>query len=101
MLERARYADRAPVDDARLVVSELTTNAVVHAGSPFSVAVRHEGSAIRIAVHDSNPTLPVLRDGGPAAPSGRGLHLVRALTSAWGVDRSPDGKTVWAELPLR
>jgi anti-sigma regulatory factor (Ser/Thr protein kinase) len=94
------YDDRAPTDDAQLVVSELATNAVMHAGSPFSVSVRYDGSAIRIAVHDWNPMLPVLRNGGPAAPSGRGLHLVRMLARDWGVERSPDGKTVWAELAL-
>jgi hypothetical protein len=53
-----RYDDRAPRDDAQLVVSEPATNAVVHAGSPFSVSVRYDGSAVRIAVHDWNPTLP-------------------------------------------
>jgi anti-sigma regulatory factor (Ser/Thr protein kinase) len=95
------YDNRAPTEDARLVVSELATNAVVHAGSPFTVAVRYDGETIRIDVHDWNPALPVLRDGGPFSRSGRGLHLVGALTSAWGVERSPDGKTVWAELPLR
>jgi hypothetical protein len=95
------YDDRAPVDDAQLVVSELATDSVVHAGSPFSVSVRYDGAAIRISVHDWNPTLPVLRHGGPAARSGRGLHLVGALARAWGVEPSADGKTVWAELPLR
>jgi hypothetical protein len=44
--------------------------------------------------------LPRLRHGGPAARSGRGLHLVGALARAWGVEPSADGKTVWAELPL-
>jgi MEDS: MEthanogen/methylotroph, DcmR Sensory domain/Histidine kinase-like ATPase domain len=95
------YDNRAPADDAQLVVSELTTNAVVHAGSPFSVSVRYDGSAVRIAVHDWNPTLPVLRDAGPTAISGRGLHLVNMLARDWGVEPSPDGKTVWADLPLR
>jgi anti-sigma regulatory factor (Ser/Thr protein kinase) len=95
------YDDRAPTDDAQLVVSELATNAVVHAGSPFSVSVRYDGSAIRIAVHDWNPTLPVMRNEGPTAISGRGLQLVNMLARDWGVETSPDGKTVWAELPLR
>jgi hypothetical protein len=95
------YDDRAPMDDAGLVVSELATNAVVHAGSPFSVSVRCDGSAIRISVHDWDATLPVLRDGGPTAISGRGLHLVSMLARDWGVEPSPEGKTVWAELPLR
>jgi len=101
LLECRPYDDRAPADDAQLVVSELATNAVIHAGSPFSVSVRYDGSAVRIAVHDWNPTLPVLRRGGPMAVSGRGLHLVNMLARDWGVEPTPDGKTVWAELPLR
>jgi histidine kinase-like protein len=94
------YDDRAPADDAQLVVSELATNAVVQAGSPFSVSVRYDGSAIRIAVHDWNPMLPLVRGGGRTAVSGRGLHLVSMLARDWGVETSPDGKTVWAELAL-
>ena len=101
VLQRPRFGNRASSDDAQLVVSELATNAVIHARSPFSVSVGYNGSAIRISVHDWNPRLPMLRHGGPAANSGRGLHLVGALARAWGVEPSADGKTVWAELPLR
>ncbi len=95
------YGDRVAADDALLVVSELATNAVVHAGTPFSVAVRCDGSTVRIAVHDRSSVQPVIRDGGPTAPSGRGLRLVAWVSRAWGVEFGPDGKTVWAELPLR
>jgi anti-sigma regulatory factor (Ser/Thr protein kinase) len=101
VLQRRRYGEPAHTEDAQLVVSELATNAVIHAGSPFSVAVHYVGSAIRISVHDRNPGLPMLRHGGPAARAGRGLHLVGALARAWGVEPSADGKTVWAEVPLR
>jgi anti-sigma regulatory factor (Ser/Thr protein kinase) len=90
-----------PTDDAQLIVTELATNAVIHACSPFSVSVRYDGSCIRISVHDWNPMLPVLRDAGPTARSGRGLHLVDLVAYDWGVEPSPDGKTIWAELPLR
>jgi anti-sigma regulatory factor (Ser/Thr protein kinase) len=101
VLTRRPYEDRVHLGDARLVVSELATNAVLHAGTPFSVSVRYTGSAVRIAVRDGSPTRPVLRNGGPASLSGRGLHLVQAIAEAWGVDSDPDGKAVWAELPLR
>jgi len=94
-------ADRVSGDDVQLVVSELATNAVIHAGTPFSVSVSSDGSAMRIAVSDSSAIRPVMRDGSPAGLSGRGLRLVAAVSSAWGIDPSPDGKTVWAELPLR
>jgi hypothetical protein len=95
------FVNRVSGDDVQLVVSELATNAVIHAGTPFSVSVSSDGSVMRIAVSDWSAIRPVLRDGSPAALSGRGLRLVAAVSSAWGVDPSPDGKTVWAELPLR
>lgn len=101
LLERRPYGHRAPVDDAQLVVSELATNSVVHAGTPFSVSVSCDGVAIRISVHDRSLTRPIVRDTGPTAPSGRGLRLVAAVARDWGVESAPDGKTVWAELPLR
>ena len=101
VLTRRPYEDRVHLGDARLVVSELASNAVLHAGTPFAVSVRYTGSAVRISVRDWSPTQPVLRNGGPASLSGRGLHLVQAIAEAWGVDAGSDGKAVWAELPLR
>jgi anti-sigma regulatory factor (Ser/Thr protein kinase) len=100
VLARRPYEGRAQTDDIRLVVSELATNAVIHAGTAFSVSVRCTGSAVRISVRDSSPAQPVVRNGGPASMSGRGLHLVKAVSDAWGVDADPDGKTIWAEFPL-
>ena len=95
------FAGRVSADDVLLVVSELATNAVVHAGTPFSVTVSSDGSVIRIAVSDWSATRPVMRDGSIGAISGRGLRLIAAVSGDWGVDPRPDGKTVWAELPLR
>jgi anti-sigma regulatory factor (Ser/Thr protein kinase) len=86
------------LEDAQLAVSELATNAVVHARTPFSVAARVQGSGIRLSVRDASAARPTLRDGGQLAPSGRGLRIVAALASNWGVDVDADGKTVWAEL---
>jgi anti-sigma regulatory factor (Ser/Thr protein kinase) len=101
VLTRRPYEDRVHLADARLVVSELASNAVIHAGTPFAVSIRYTGSAVRISVRDESATRPVLRNGGPASLSGRGLRLVAAMAEAWGTDGGPDGKTVWAELPLR
>ena len=101
LLEHRPYGVRAPIDDAQLVVSELATNAVVHAGTPFSVSVRCDGTGIRISVHDRSLALPIVRQVGPTARSGRGLRLVTAVSRDWGVETTSDGKTVWAELPLR
>jgi anti-sigma regulatory factor (Ser/Thr protein kinase) len=101
LLGRRPYGDRVDPEDAQLVVSELATNAVIHAGTPFSVAVRSDGSAVRIAVQDWSSLQPVMRDVDPIALAGRGLRLIAAVSRSWGVEYGPDGKTVWAELPLR
>jgi anti-sigma regulatory factor (Ser/Thr protein kinase) len=81
-----------------VVVSELATNAVVHARSPFSVAARRQSSGVRLSVQDLSTAEPVIRSYTPMAPSGRGLQLVADLTSNWGVETTSAGKTVWAEL---
>jgi hypothetical protein len=100
LLARRPYGDQISGHDAQLVISELATNAVIHAGTPFSVGVRCDGASVRLSVHDWSSMQPVMRDGGPCAPSGRGLRLVSIVSRSWGVEYGPDGKTVWAELPL-
>jgi anti-sigma regulatory factor (Ser/Thr protein kinase) len=86
------------LEDAALVVSELATNAVVHADSAFSIAVTEQDSVVRISVHDRGPDLPLLVDRGRKASSGRGLIIVDALATRWGIDPTATGKVVWAEL---
>lgn len=79
----------AAVDKALLIVSELATNAVLHARTPFVVEVRDAGDVIWVAV----------RDGDVAKPEpGRGLELVEAASREWGVDSAPAGKVIWAEI---
>ena len=81
------------------MVSELATNAVVHARTAFSVVARREGSGVRLSVHDLSTAEPVLRSARHVlALSGRGLQLVDDITCKWGVERTRAGKTVWAEL---
>lgn len=86
------------LDDAAIVLSELATNAVVHACSPFSVVARRNRCGIRLAVSDASVVAPVASSAAPDAPSGRGLQVVAALSRAWGVETTDTGKIVWAEL---
>lgn len=88
-------------DDLPLLVSELATNAVLHARSDFEVTVVHFGKRVRVEVFDQNTRLPYFAVAPPDAYSGRGLMLLRELASAWGVDSHSDvGKTIWFELDL-
>jgi anti-sigma regulatory factor (Ser/Thr protein kinase) len=84
-----------------LVVSELATNAVTHAGSPFSVLARSDQQVIRISVRDTSAAMPELRQVGPGEGPGLGLQMVDAIASTWGVEVTAGGKSVWAQLALR
>jgi anti-sigma regulatory factor (Ser/Thr protein kinase) len=89
----------ALLDDAATVVTELAANAVVHAGSDFTVSLSSPiDGAVRIAVRDSSTVLPILDERASAATSGRGIVLVAAISREWGADPTADGKVVWAEL---
>lgn len=89
------------LEDAVLLVSELTTNVVRHGPQlerEFEVAVTAlaDGSCL-IEVSDEGRLEPRLRVVGERAETGRGLHLVESIAAAWGVwSRGRHGKTVWA-----
>ncbi len=91
-------------DSVALMLSELATNAVQHASSDFEVSVdiAPGGRHLRVAVSDSAETFGVPQDANAEASDGRGLHIVRALADAWGIDmrRGQVGKTVWFWLVL-
>ncbi|MGW4023887.1 ATP-binding protein [Streptomyces sp. NPDC005009] len=90
--------------DVQLCASELVTNVIRHVGEGVPVTVRvwcDDGGRTRLEVTDPDPrALPVLRAAVSAdEESGRGLALLDALASRWGVAYGPgDGKTVWCEL---
>jgi anti-sigma regulatory factor (Ser/Thr protein kinase) len=88
------------IDDAMLAMSELATNAVIHADSPFTVVIASDADTIRLSVRDQSSALPRRRDLEPMAQSGRGIGLVAAFASRWGTEVLPDGKVVWAEFRL-
>jgi anti-sigma regulatory factor (Ser/Thr protein kinase) len=88
------------VVNAQLVVSELVTNSILHAGTVMRVGVRQAGALVRLEVGDQDRRRPEPKQYSPDAGTGRGLQLVEALAVAWGVDAAPDGKTVWADVAL-
>ncbi len=88
----------ALVDSARLVVSELVTNAVLHAQSDVLVQVLLDGGKVRLEVSDESSDTPARRHYGTDATTGRGLGLVAAASTSWGTTVGEIGKTVWAEL---
>jgi anti-sigma regulatory factor (Ser/Thr protein kinase) len=88
------------VENATLVASELASNAVVHARSPFRVSVRQAESVVRLAVHDAGHAVPDLRNTAADVPGGRGMRIVSALSRTWGYEPVSDGKIVWAELDV-
>lgn len=80
------------------VVSELATNAALHARSAYTVHLRLEPEVLLVEVTDSSPVRPQVRHYGIDATTGRGIALVEALSNAWGVEASPTGKTVWCRV---
>ena len=89
----------AALDTVVLLVSEVVGNAVVHAGTEVQVAVRLLTHAIRIEVTDASPAQVRPQRVEADAESGRGLYLVERLAAAWGEEHTPEGKTVWFEVP--
>lgn len=84
------------LDDALLGVSELVTNACLHARSALTVDVIADGDGeVRIEVSDESTLIPQMRPGEPWATTGRGLGLLQAL-GRWGVNgASSSGKIIW------
>ncbi len=86
------------VDLATLLVSEVVTNSVLHAGAEMRLRCRPSGAGIRVEVFDRSSLVPSVRHYDADATTGRGLGLVSALATSWGVDCEDDGKTLWFEL---
>ncbi|WP_109603243.1 ATP-binding protein [Actinoplanes xinjiangensis] len=93
-----------PRDDAALIMSELATNAVDHAGTEFVVTVFRRGGRLHLTVRDGDSRYPSMRatDEGIQVPldeRGRGLRLVHAAAEVWGAIPAHNGKVVWATMP--
>ncbi|WP_338677106.1 ATP-binding protein [Streptomyces sp. SCSIO 30461] len=98
----AASADRrAAAEDVLLVVSELVTNACLHAEGPEELRVSFQGKVLRLEVADRGAGHPAPRTPHRSGrPGGHGMFIVQRLCLDWGVRRTPGapGKTVWAEL---
>ncbi len=93
------WADSAAT--VELLVSELVTNAIVHAGgSRVRVSVLDQGLRLRVEVSDDSSTLPVPRRALAGAENGRGLELVDTLAVDAGCEVAAEGKTVWFEVGI-
>lgn len=104
-----RWELDALVGDALLLVSELVTNAVLHARTAVTVTVAVADGVAEIGVADRSPALPrqrgrsaerLPRPGAGSPAGGRGLYLVDQVAQEWGIASGPDGKQVWFRLDV-
>jgi len=90
------------VDDVALVVSELATNAVVHAHTQFTLTLSRQNGSVLLSLQDASTSLPVMATPELSDTGGRGLLLVELLSRAWGTSADRHGlKSVWATFPSR
>jgi serine phosphatase RsbU (regulator of sigma subunit)/anti-sigma regulatory factor (Ser/Thr protein kinase) len=90
-------------DTVSLLASELVTNALIHTDGPATVELRRDGGTVRLRVTDADTRPPRVREHAEPdleSDGGRGMVLVAALSSVWGVEPSGSGKTVWADVDL-
>ncbi|MFF2728247.1 SpoIIE family protein phosphatase [Streptomyces sp. NPDC058008] len=96
------WADAEQVDSAELMVSEMSTNVLVHTDGDALLVAEVTGEwgerRLRVEVADASDELPHKRRPGEMASSGRGLVLMEMLADAWGVDPRGEGKSIWFEL---
>jgi anti-sigma regulatory factor (Ser/Thr protein kinase) len=96
-----RDLDTEVVEVAQLLTTELVTNALKHGRGDITLGITIATEDLRIDVTDDGPGHPEIGCGGPDELGGRGLMVVEALASMWGVAPAlrASGKTVWFSLP--
>jgi anti-sigma regulatory factor (Ser/Thr protein kinase) len=89
------------VSTASLVVSELVTNAVLYGYGAASLRLVHDSRGLVVEVADRSASLPAPRVAHDESEIGRGLHIIEAVSTAWGVrpESTGGGKVVWCHLP--
>ncbi|MBW3640082.1 MAG: ATP-binding protein [Actinobacteria bacterium] len=83
------------VDPVVLLTSEVVTNALLHAGTVITVAVRRDGQGVRVEVGDGSGAQPVQRRRSTTATTGRGVQLLESVSDGWGSTAVGEGKLVW------
>ena len=91
---------RDTLETVALLVTELVTNAILHARTPLLLTLESRPDHVRISVADRSNDQPAVRSYESDAVTGRGLALVEQLATTWGVDTTPSGKVVWCEVPV-
>jgi anti-sigma regulatory factor (Ser/Thr protein kinase) len=81
-----------------LAISELVTNAVIHAGTPALVLAEYDGVNLTLAVADGADALPMVLPPDSERDQGRGVAIVEELGATWGIRRTFLGKVVWVNL---
>lgn len=87
-------------------LAEVATNAVVHARTPFTVRVGRRRGVVHVEVSDGSAELPVPKASTLQSPdlleppTGLGLRIVDEISTRWGADATPDGKTVWFDVDV-
>ncbi|MDT7536764.1 MAG: hypothetical protein QOI82_349 [Actinomycetota bacterium] len=94
----SEVGETATVSSAELAVSELVTNAILHAATPVELTIEVTTATVTVWVRDSHPRLPLQREPTAGATTGRGLAIVAAVADAQGVDVRDPGKAVWFRL---
>jgi anti-sigma regulatory factor (Ser/Thr protein kinase) len=98
---RDRGAPAELTEDAILVISELVTNAVMHARTPTLAWAEYEAGAITLAVVDGSASLPSLLAPNARRENGRGVAIVDELGATWGLIKTSLGKIVWVNIRQR
>ena len=93
------WSESKLIDIVELLVTELVTNVIVHTSAAPDVRVNLLRDHVHVEVRDTDPVPGRVKEPPPTATSGRGLHLVSTLASAWGSVEVAGGKVVWFDLP--
>ena len=93
------WCDEDLLDDIALCVSELVTNAVVHADSAPRILVHVRPTVVHVEISDDSDDMPVVKHADPHDTSGRGMAILGGISDRWGSRRrSGGGKTVWFDI---